>query len=359
MEGTTDIGSANRATRKCLTHYRQTVARINRSIRTVQINQCANTWSNINFEKDVTSITLSRQRKAFYRSQETNCTRDRRECSNKYEAYIEKCVNGELDIKGARVGMDDFIRDAIALMNVSPHESNNNNTNNNNKHLIHKAALNLQWADGGKNMAALGNFIAMVDTSDSMNCDRKSPLYSAIGLGCRVAEHSKLGRRVMTFSAVPKWIDLSTSLNLTDMVSNIINNSSCDVNTNFVSALKMILDACVEKDLTPEVVSGLVLVVFSDMQIDRADSNLDSMKDVIDDMCRSGHEDISRTTIHCASYSILESPINEWIPERINRKEYEHAVGVQPIAAGHVLRQGAGYSGSMLALVDTYRAAHA
>ena len=92
------------------------------------------------------------------------------------------------------------------------------------------------------------------------------------GLGCCVAERSKLGRRVITFSAAPHWVDLSNSLTLTDMVAKISESGSesWSMNSNFVQALKLILDACVEKDLAPEVVSDLVLAVFSDMQIDQA-----------------------------------------------------------------------------------------
>ena len=39
----------------------------------------------------------------------------------------------------------------------------------------------------------LGNLIAMVDTSGSMECENGTPLHSAIGLGIRIAELSKIG----------------------------------------------------------------------------------------------------------------------------------------------------------------------
>ena len=48
----------------------------------------------------------------------------------------------------------------------------------------------------------------MVDTSASMECDDCNPLYSAIGLGIRIAEKSKFGKRVLTFSSEPNWINL-------------------------------------------------------------------------------------------------------------------------------------------------------
>ena len=47
--------------------------------------------------------------------------------------------------------------------------------------------------------------IAMVDVSGSMDGD---PLHAAIALGIRVAEKSILGKRVLTFSALPTWVNL-------------------------------------------------------------------------------------------------------------------------------------------------------
>ena len=55
----------HQAIRKCQVHYRQTIAQLNRRLNTVQIDQCAGTWRNIDFEKNVTSITLARQKEAL------------------------------------------------------------------------------------------------------------------------------------------------------------------------------------------------------------------------------------------------------------------------------------------------------
>ena len=283
----------HQATRKCLVHYRQTVARVNRRLNTIQIDQCAGTWRNIDFAKDVTSLTLAKQRRAFQYVKRDGSSRgtvdDRVQCRGNFETYIDKCAAGELEIKGKRVGFQDFVREAMQL-----------SRSGDDRLATQKNALNLQWSDSQKNMGKLSNFIAMVDTSDTMNCDGKKPLYSAIGLGCCVAERSKLGRRVITFSAAPHWVDLSNSLTLTDMVAKISESGSesWSMNSNFVQALKLILDACVEKDLAPEVVSDLVLAVFSDMQIDQASGGVESMKGLIDEMFAAG----GRQTSHGRPY---------------------------------------------------------
>jgi hypothetical protein len=93
------------------------------------------------------------------------------------------------------------------------------------------------------------------------------PMHVAIALSIRTAEKSKLGKRVLAFSAHPTWTDLTPYDNFVDMVS-VLMHEGHGMNTNFYLALKMMLDAIEEKKLKPEDVSGLILAVFSDMQID-------------------------------------------------------------------------------------------
>ena len=278
----------HQAIRKCLVHYRQTISHVNRRLNTVQIDQCAGNWRKIDFAKSVTSITMARQRKAFQyvaRDGELRGTVDDRViCGKNFETYVDKCDAGELGMKGGRVGLPDLVKEAMRLGNAKD-----------DKMTTQRKALNSQWRNSSPNTDKLSNFIAMVDTSDSMECDGKKPLYSAIGLGCRVAERSKLGRRIITFSAAPRWVDLSDSHTLTDMVAKVSESKleSWSMNSNFVQALKLILDGCIEKDLAPEVVSDLVLAVFSDMQIDQAGSNVESMSGLINEMFAMGGKQTS------------------------------------------------------------------
>jgi hypothetical protein len=266
------------AEKKCLTHYRTLIASINKHLQTVQVNQCGKTWHMIDFDKSVTSITLSRQKRAFQYVNKNGTVRgtdeDRLLCKKNFEAYVESCTKGEKTIKGNRVGINELVKEAqniLARGRIIPQG-------------VDVDTLNLQWKEQGKQIGKLDNFIAMVDTSGSMTGD---PIFAAIGLGCRVAEKSKLGKRVLTFSATPSWVNLEAYTELVDMVS-VLQSSQWGMNTNFVSALKLILDACIDRDLPPEEVSELALVVFSDMQIDAADSNSNSMHDTITQMFYSG-----------------------------------------------------------------------
>jgi hypothetical protein len=89
-------------------------------------------------------------------------------------------------------------------------------------------------------------------------------------MGIRIAEKSKLGKRIMTFSMHPRWIILDP---YDDFVSQVWAVEAGDVgfNTDFHKALNVILDAIVENKMAPEDVENMVLVILSDMQIDDAE----------------------------------------------------------------------------------------
>ena len=53
------------AKKKCLTKFRQLISNVNSRIETTQIYQCDNRWKEIDYEKNVTSITMKKQSKAF------------------------------------------------------------------------------------------------------------------------------------------------------------------------------------------------------------------------------------------------------------------------------------------------------
>ena len=259
--------------RKCLTHYRKLVARLNAQLKTPQINQCNRTWGEIDFDKSVTSITLARQTRAFMNEDKNGALRppnaDRSQCRANYLDYIERCKTGASTIKASRVGIVDMVREAMRLYNSDPPAE--------------CETLSLQWAAAAaaEADAPLDNFVAMVDTSHSMCAENSNPLYAAVGLGIRIAERSKLGRRIMTFSSAPAWIGLDEGATLPETVGKIASDGSWQTNTNFEAALRLLLRSCIEKDLHPDEVKRTVLVVFSDMAIDEADGNARSMNELV------------------------------------------------------------------------------
>ena len=244
---------------KCKTEYRKILSALNKQIDTVQIKQCGRRWAEIDFNK-TTSITLSKQKKAFLNIDKSGDDRypdddDRVLCAEHFNGHIQKAVRGETEMKGKRVGMADFTKIALDLINSRSNVQ------------AEKDLLNSQWRDNSSQNGALGKMIAMVDVSGSMEGD---PMNVAISLGIRIAEKSALGKRVMTFSITPTWVNLQP---YTDFISQVevVKSAPWGMNTNFYSALDLILDAIIQNKMAPEDVEDMVLVILSDMQIDEGD----------------------------------------------------------------------------------------
>ena len=111
--------------------------------------------------------------------------------------------------------------------------------------------------------------VAMVDTSGSMECDECIPLNNAIGLGIRVSEltHPAFRNMVLTFDHTPQWISLEDCGDFHSKVWKL-KRAAWGTSTRIYLAFKMILDACIQNKVPPIEVTGMVLAVFSDMQID-------------------------------------------------------------------------------------------
>ena len=244
---------------KCKTKYRKILSALNRKIDTTQIKQCEKVWQTIDFN-NVTSVTLLKQKKAFLNIKKNGEVRylndnDRIICAENFNSHIQKAVRGDIEMKGKRIGMGDFTKQAIELL----YRGNQNE----------KDLLNSQWRDNSSQNKALGKMIAMVDVSGSMDGD---PMNVAIALGICIAEKSLLGKRIMTFSSKPTWVNLEQYDNFISQVE-VIKKAEWGFNTNFYAALDLILSAIIESKMSPEDVQDLVLVILSDMQMDDGDSS--------------------------------------------------------------------------------------
>lgn len=253
--------SLKRAILKCTTEFRKKISLLNKIIDTPQIKQCNHDWGNINFD-NVTSITLTKQKKAFLNIQKDGSQRskfkDRMICANNFKNYVQKITQGEIPVKGKRVGLNDFTKEAFNL--IKSKETNKTELD----------LLNAQWKENSKQNENLGKIIPMIDVSAIMEGD---PMYAAIGLGIRLAEKSMLGKRIMMFGSRPIWINLDSCEEFTDMVKKIQQSEELGKNANFYAALDMILNSMIETRMTPEEAQDLMLVIFSDMQMDESMNN--------------------------------------------------------------------------------------
>jgi hypothetical protein len=250
--GNTKHGWTKRAINKAQTYFRKRLSSLNKYIDTVQIKQCGHQWRHINFH-NVTSITMMKQRVSFLNSKEEHTT-DRDICRQKLLHYMEQVKKGEKEIKGKHTSMFDFVKAAIS---VQPGENEE----------YERFIINEAWKNNSKNTKSLEKMIAMIDTSSSMENSSNNPLFNAMGLGIRIAEKSKLGKRIMTFDTNPSWINLEECVDFVDEVK-AVRSAGWGTNTDFHKAMNMILEQIRSNKIPAEDVEDLVLVVFSDMQFD-------------------------------------------------------------------------------------------
>lgn len=277
--------SKQKAVLKSKTEYRKVLSALNKKIDTLQIKQCGRMWSSIDFNK-VTSISITKQTKAFLNVKKTGEARypdvqDRVQCAENYDNFVKSTIKNCSEIKGKRVGMADFTNQAIGLI-----YTRNNQTE--------KDILNSQWRDNATQTGALGKMIAMVDVSGSMEGD---PMNVAIALGLRIAEKSVLGKRIMTFSSKPTWVNLDGYNDFVSQVE-VVKRAGWGTNTNFYAALDLILNAIIENKMLAEDVQDMVLVVLSDMQMDDGDS---CNKQVLYDTMKEKYE-VAGIRVHGSPY---------------------------------------------------------
>ena len=246
--------SLDAADAKCRTHFRKLLSRLNRHLDTVQIKQTGGDWASIE-HANLTSITMRRQSRALRNVEahgvaERRTTEDRRRCAVNFTEFVKRAADGGPAVKGKRVSLVDFVRAARTAHDAGDRQ-----------------VLNMQWRDSMATTGSLPNMVPMIDTSGSMGCDGGVPLNSAIGLGIRIAERSRLHNRALTFSAEPSWIKYDGCSGFVDKVRATL-AEDWGFSTNFTAALKLVLSAIVDARLPPEEVNDMVLVVLSDMQID-------------------------------------------------------------------------------------------
>ena len=282
------------AKRKASMQYRKKIVELNRELDTIQIKMCEHRWGEIDHTK-TTSQTLQKCKnsirnvdkrgdKCVYKDEKI--AEDRELCAQNFMAHLEAAKSGDQrhKIRGKRVGINNFVKDALQLLQdleqietqfpMAFSESRSGNEEMSdvfqgrfNSITSERDILNMQWNDNAKQNTNLRDMIVMVDTSGSMLIDDGVPLHSAIGLGIRIAEKSTLGKRVMTFSSSPEWVNLDDCKDFISCVDKI-RRCNWGMNTDFYKALNLILDAIVKNKMKAEDVENLTLVVLSDMQID-------------------------------------------------------------------------------------------
>ena len=242
-----------------LSTYRRKCSQVNKALETTQIKQCAKEWASIDFEKEVTSITMQKQKAAFLacgKNTEAAELQDRKECAANFRQYLADVASGKKKIKAARVVGEQLVKQ---LWNNTISEEE-------------KGYANAVWEEVVKDSSdALANALVMLDLSASMTWDN-CPFYAAIYLALKIACSKGGTKRVMTFSDEPSWINLEDCTTLVEMVDVLKENAhSTEMSTNIYKAFELVGAACLNRDMTPDEVGSQMVVILSDMQINQAD----------------------------------------------------------------------------------------
>ena len=254
------------------------LVRLSSFIDTPQIKMCDDRWHELEFN-NVTTQTLRINRRSIMNLNKDNTTRskkkDRKNCAENYYAHREasKVDPKRHKIHGNRANVYEFVKDAMELKRTSQYQVTEEIRDNLNDQID---SINLQWlSNKTNNRLKRRPIISIVDTSYSMEVNNRTPLYNAVGLGIRTSEltHSAFKNRILTFSAIPRWVNLDDiEDNFVKKVWRVMDSNSC-MNANFYRAMTMILNVIVEEEIPPFEVEGITLAVFSAMQIDVGDLN--------------------------------------------------------------------------------------
>ena len=247
-----------------LARYRTEVSALNRSLKTTEVMQCAGAWDDIDFRR-VPGSAFMRNARAFlypYWDQDplgsdTPAHLARVACRKQYLGYLHDCAQGSNKAKSGDMSPMELVREAISV-------TENVDLPGKEAELL-ESAVNLQWWRDEDDVSGLkGPVIPIVDTSSRMSMLSDDPLCAAIGLGLRIAEASTFGRRLITYSECPVWVNLEESATLTQAVRQIRDPASFGGSADLVEAMDLVANACVEADLTASDVAGVTVVILSD-----------------------------------------------------------------------------------------------
>jgi hypothetical protein len=253
-----------------LSIYRKNCSRLNKQLKTVEVNMCSGTWSSID-PGIVPGRLMSKARKAFLNEIVSRkgkpvpkCTlrnpesTDRMLCREHFQEYTAKALNGEVKMNG--------------VSTVYPHEIVN-------KFLHQKcsedetALLQAQWnaiRDTTAKEGGLRRCVPMSDFSGSMN---GVPLVVSMALGILISEinHPAFKDYLLGFDSNPSWIDFTTKKTLEEKVK-YARRFGQGISTDFQAACDLILRRLVEHKV-PVDEAPQDLIVFTDMGFDAAVNN--------------------------------------------------------------------------------------
>lgn len=323
-------GWNSRAILKAKTNYRKLISKFNKELDTLEIKQCNKRWGSININ-NITSISLIKQKKALlYINKNEYDDNDRCKCRMNMMKYIEDVENEKCKIKGKNIELGFLIKNAIDILNSNSYYESER-----------KLLIEL-WKSNSKNTKYLENILPIIDISDSMDSENKQALYNAIGLGIRIAEKSRLGKRLIAFNNKPYWINMEDSKDYMDMVKKI-KNIPWGLNADFYRAIDMIIDTIIENNIPADDIENLTLVILSDMQFDEVskeeEKNL-SIKQILNKKFEEVGVSISGIPYKCPHLLFWNMKRSNGFPEISYENNTTMLSGYSPVIINMFIEEG-------------------
>lgn len=209
--------------------------RLLRASKTVEQQMSANQWGAIEFEK-VPSQAMLKYRKTFSKK-----------VADAFLAFLNRVKSGKSKIHASTMQPYQVV-EKMAMNDTDP-------------------TLDAMW-EARPNFITEGHRpIAMIDVSGSM-FDSQNSVWKAISIGLDVTERisGPFKNSILAFSSDPSIYIFDEKMPVRERVKDMVaHSSSWGYSTNFIGALKSLLDKAIQIDLDPEEFPTHILVL-SDMQ---------------------------------------------------------------------------------------------
>lgn len=259
------IYAEEKSERRRIIQYRKDTSKMNKALKTVEINMCGKTWSQIEPEA-VPGRCLKIHSRAFlnmplgkkadddelrYPNDE-----DRMECRRHFIEFSDGIKTGEKKAHGANVVMPHELVVKALDYTATPEELT---INQGQWDSIREETLKL----GG-----LGKCVPMCDFSGSMD---GTPKEVSLALGILISEinHSAFKDHILTFDAEPQWHSFASKKTLKEKLDSIGGRLGQGLNTDFYKAAMCILNKMKEHKV-PVGEEPEDLIVLTDMGFDNA-----------------------------------------------------------------------------------------
>lgn len=292
-----------------LKKWRKIVSRLNKTIHTVEILMSTGDFDKIKFSLvpgRVTNIC----KKAFLNLKGGKNSKSNSPRSNSPRRITGRCnmlshisaaKNSNSSMKGKSLHLHEIVRSMLSLNGYGI--TVNNGLSSEEKDLLqcqwndHRNTLfksikeGLEKCDSDSESESIFDpkGIIMIDESASMMCG-ETPILAANAIGIMLTELCAefggkiLGNRFLTFDSIPQWVTLPDTDSLFEKL-NIASKTLWGGNTNFLAAHNMILELCINHNLTPADLPKWFMVL-SDMQFDCANQASRITKgNIIDTYC--------------------------------------------------------------------------